>query len=224
MSQETNRGEDERALAAEIGRLLAELEDGVLAASQKLLLISVLSLAAAICASAVALYAVWKLKSPELLLAAEDGRIASLRDLGLELVRKKLDPPTDEDKIKFARRFLQLFEAGDYRYAQRDIKDALNLMTSDIAEIWLSEISRANLIGRMREGRIIAKLEIKDIQVDGRDPWLVFAYASKEIRSLVAGRGAATAQDLKYTLRLHYDESDRAEPLRVSEFKAEVLK
>jgi len=133
--------------------------------------------------------------------------------------------PTDIEGRAVVRQFLNRYLAYTPDSADRNLADALNMMTTNLREYSLNKLRDDDTVGKIRADHVISEFEIRSIEPVKGAPWTYTVFGVKEIHH-VKSQSEVTDQIVgRYNIRLVETSRSESDPsgLLVAEYGEEQM-
>jgi type IV secretory pathway TrbF-like protein len=131
----------------------------------------------------------------------------------------------DLERMAFIRQFLLDFEHTDPDTAEKQIANAINMMTENLKVKTLDQLRQRNVVGNIKKKRTVSKLTIKTIEQPSEDKFQYLIIANKRLHYFEAEKEIDSAMVMKYTIRLVPEQRTVFNPhgLRIYDFSQQVV-
>jgi len=128
--------------------------------------------------------------------------------------------PTDLEGRARVKEFLEQYLSYTPDSVDRNLSDALNMMTTNLRTYTLGQLRDADTVGKIKEGHIISDFAIRSIDHVKNTPWTYVVFGVKEIHKVHKGTEATDRIVGRYTVRLVEDRRtvDNPSGLLVAEY------
>jgi hypothetical protein len=133
--------------------------------------------------------------------------------------------PTDLEGRAVVKHFLERYLSYTPDSVDRNLSEALNLMTQNLRTYSLNQLRDSDTVGKIKEDHIISDFEIRSIEHVKTTPWTYVAFGVKEIHQVRKGTEVTDRIVGRYTLRLVEDRrtDDNPSGLLVGEYKEQQM-
>jgi hypothetical protein len=133
--------------------------------------------------------------------------------------------PTDVEGRAVVRRFLENYLTYTPTTVEKQLADALNMMTQNLRQFTLTKLREEDSVGKIKEDNITSRFRIQSIEPVGRQPWTYVAFGVKEVHRIQQGIERTDRIVARYTIRLIQEgRSERnASGLLLAEYKEEQM-
>jgi type IV secretory pathway TrbF-like protein len=133
--------------------------------------------------------------------------------------------PAEIEAKAVVRRFLENYLAYTPATVDRNLADALNMMTANLRTYTLGKLRDEDTVGKIKQDRVISNLAIRTIEPLTEIPWAYVAFGVKEVHRV---RNQAESTDRivgRYNVRLVLDRRTESNPsgLLVAEFSEQQM-
>jgi type IV secretory pathway TrbF-like protein len=206
--------------------------DGMLRAyANRTMLLAMVFGLIALASLAFAIYV--RLQPPTVIRVDKDGsatvvgaaRLGSPRLFPLSREASSEAAPTDLEGRATVKRFLQEYLSYTPDSVDRDLSDALNMMTVNLRTYTLGQLRDQDTVGKIKEGHIISDFEIRSIDHVKNTPWTYVVFGVKEIHEVHKGTETTDRIVGRYTVRLVEDRRTDNNPsgLLVAEYREQQM-
>ena len=133
--------------------------------------------------------------------------------------------PTDLEGRARVKEFLEQYLSYTPDSVDRNLSDALNMMTVNLRTYTLGQLRDADTVGKIKENHIISDFAIRSIEHAKNAPWTYVVFGVKEIHEV--HKGAETTDRIvgRYTVRLVEDRRtvDNPSGLLVAEYREQQM-
>lgn len=158
-----------------------------------------------------------RLQPPTVIRVDKDGNasvVGAVRAAGLEKLslHGEFDPgpgPTDLEARAVVRRFLERYLAHTPDSVDRNLAEALNMMTTNLRAFSMNKLRDEDTVGKIRADHIISDFQIRSIEHVKGTPWTYVVFGVKEVHRVKDGREVIDRIVGRYNVRLVT--SDRSE-------------
>ena len=133
--------------------------------------------------------------------------------------------PTDLEGRARVKEFLEQYLSYTPDSVDRNLSDALNMMTTNLRTYTLGQLRDADTVGKIKEGHIISDFAIRSIDHIKNTPWTYVVFGVKEIHKVHKGTEATDRIVGRYTVRLVEDRRtvDNPSGLLVAEYREQQM-
>jgi len=133
--------------------------------------------------------------------------------------------PTDLEGRAVVKQFLDRYLSYTPDSVDRNLSDALNMMTVNLRTYALNQLRDTDTVGKIIDDHIISDLEIRSIEHVKATPWTYLAFGVKEIHQIKKGTESTDRIVGRYTVRLVEDRrsDDNPSGLLVAEYKEQQM-
>jgi len=133
--------------------------------------------------------------------------------------------PTDLEGRAVVKHFLERYLSYTPDSVDRNLSEALNLMTENLRTYTLNQLRDSDTVGKIQEDHIISDFEIRSIEHLKVTPWTYVAFGVKEIHQLRNGSEVTDRIVGRYTVRLVEDRrtDDNPSGLLVGEYREQQM-
>ena len=133
--------------------------------------------------------------------------------------------PTDLEGRAVVKHFLERYLSYTPDSVDRNLSEALNLMTENLRTYTLNQLRDSDTVGKIQEDHIISDFEIRSIEHVKVTPWTYLAFGVKEIHQLRNGSEVTDRIVGRYTVRLVEDRrtDDNPSGLLVGEYREQQM-
>ena len=152
-------------------------------------------------------------------------RVTSLTVDGVSSNPSSSVAPSDIEARAVVRQFLNRYLSYTPDSVDRNLADALNMMTTNLREYSLNRLRDENTIGKIRADHVISDFEIRSIEPVKAAPWTYTVFGVKEVHH-VKNQSEVTDQIIgKYNVRLVETSRSESNPsgLLVAEYGEEQM-
>jgi len=145
--------------------------------------------------------------------------------LGVQAATNNEIAPTDIEGRAVVRRFLESYMRYTPTSVDKNLADALNLMTANLRTYSLNLLRDQDLVGKIREEQITSSFKIRSIEPIGGQSWAYQAFGVKEVHR-VRNKSEFTDRIVgKYYVRLIQERRSERVPsgLLVAEYREEQM-
>lgn len=206
--------------------------DGMLRAyaNRTMLLATIFGLIA-LCSLGFAIYV--RLQPPTVIRVDKDGnasvvgaaRFGPSRLFSLSSEASSEAAPTDLEGRAVVKRFLDQYLSYTPDSVDRNLSEALNMMTTNLRTYSLNQLRDSDTVGKIKQDHIISDFEIKSIEHVKATPWTYLAFGVKEVHQVRKGTEVTDRIVGRYTVRLVEDRrtDDNPSGLLVGEYKEQQM-
>jgi type IV secretory pathway TrbF-like protein len=154
-----------------------------------------------------------------------EARIGPSKVFSLSAVAASEAAPTDLEGRAAVKHFLEQYLSYTPDSVDRNLSDALNMMTINLRTYTLGQLRDGDTVGKIKEDRIISDFEIRSIEHVKNTPWTYLAFGVKEIHQVHKGTELTDRIVGRYTVRLVEDRrsDDNPSGLLVAEYKEQQM-
>ena len=133
--------------------------------------------------------------------------------------------PTDLEGRARVKEFLEQYLSYTPDSVDRNLSDALNMMTVNLRTYTLGQLRDADTVGKIRGGHMISDFAIRSIDHVKNTPWTYVVFGVKEIHEVHKGTETTDRIVGRYTLRLGEDRrtDDNPSGLLVAEYREQQM-
>ena len=133
--------------------------------------------------------------------------------------------PTDLEGRARVKEFLEQYLSYTPDSVDRNLSDALNMMTVNLRTYTLGQLRDADTVGKIKEGHIISDFAIRSIDHVKNTPWTYVVFGVKEIHEVHKGTETTDRIVGRYTVRLVEDRRtvDNPSGLLVAEYREQQM-
>jgi type IV secretory pathway TrbF-like protein len=133
--------------------------------------------------------------------------------------------PTDLEGRARVKEFLEQYLSYTPDSVDRNLSDALNMMTINLRTYTLGQLRDADTVGKIKEGHIISDFAIRSIDHVKNTPWTYVVFGVNEIHKVHKGTEATDRIVGRYTVRLVEDRRtvDNPSGLLVAEYREQQM-
>jgi type IV secretory pathway TrbF-like protein len=133
--------------------------------------------------------------------------------------------PTELEGRAVVKHFLERYLRYTPDSVDRNLSEALNLMTQNLRMYTLNQLRDSDTVGKIKEDKIISDFEIRSIEHMKATPWTYVAFGVKEVHQVRKGTEVTDRIVGRYTLRLVEDRrtDDNPSGLLVGEYKEQQM-
>jgi len=185
----------------------------------------------ALCSLGFAIYV--RLQPPTVIRVDKDGnasvvgaaRVGPSRLFSISPEAASEAAPTDLEGRAVVKRFLGQYLSYTPDSVDRNLSEALNMMTTNLRTYSLNQLRDLDTVGKIKQDHIISDFEIKSIEHVKVTPWTYLAFGVKEIHQIRKGTEVTDRIVGRYTVRLVEDRrtDDNPSGLLVAEYKEQQM-
>ena len=133
--------------------------------------------------------------------------------------------PTDLEGRARVKEFLEQYLSYTPDSVDRNLSDALNMMTVNLRTYTLGQLRDANTVGNIKDNHIISDFAIRSIDHIKNTPWTYLVFGVKEIHEVHKGTETTDRIVGRYTVRLVEDRRtvDNPSGLLVAEYREQQM-
>ena len=133
--------------------------------------------------------------------------------------------PTDLEGRARVKEFLEQYLSYTPDSVDRNLSDALNMMTVNLRTYTLGQLRDADTVGKIKEGHMISDFAIRSIDHVKNTPWTYLVFGVKEIHEVHKGTETTDRIVGRYTVRLVEDRrtDDNPSGLLVAEYREQQM-
>jgi type IV secretory pathway TrbF-like protein len=133
--------------------------------------------------------------------------------------------PTDLEGRARVKEFLEQYLSYTPDSVDRNLSDALNMMTVNLRTYTLGQLRDADTVGKIKEDHIISDFAIRSIDHAKNTPWTYVVFGVKEIHEVHKGTETTDRIVGRYTVRLVEDRrtDDNPSGLLVAEYREQQM-
>lgn len=133
--------------------------------------------------------------------------------------------PTDLEGRAVVKRFLEQYLSYTPDSVDRNLSDALNMMTTNLRTYSLNQLRDSDTVGKIKQDHIISDFEIRSIEHVKSTPWTYVAFGVKEVHQVRKSSEVTDRIVGRYTIRLVEDRrtDDNPSGLLVAEYKEQQM-
>ena len=133
--------------------------------------------------------------------------------------------PTDLEGQARVKQFLEQYLSYSPDSVDRNLSDALNMMTVNLRTYTLGQLRDANTVGKIKDDHIISDFAIRSIDHVKSAPWTYVVFGVKEIHEVHKGTETTDRIVGRYTVRLVEDRRtvDNPSGLLVAEYREQQM-
>jgi hypothetical protein len=151
-----------------------------------------------------------RLQPPTVIRVDKDGNasvVGSVRAAAVEKVGLPSEPnpgpePTDLEARAVVRRFLERYLAHTPDSVDRNLAEALNMMTTNLRAFSMNRLRDEDTVGKIRGEHIISDFQIRSIEHVKGTPWTYVVFGVKEVHRVKDGREVTDRIVSRYNVRL----------------------
>jgi hypothetical protein len=134
-------------------------------------------------------------------------------------------PPTDIEGRAVVRKFLESYMRYTPTSVDKNLADALNMMTQNLRAYSLGQLRDQDLVGKIREEQITSSFKIRSIEPVPGQAWTYQAFGVKEVHRIRSKSEFTDRIVGKYQVRLIQDRRSERVPsgLLVAEYREEQM-
>jgi len=146
-----------------------------------------------------------------------------LFSLSVETAREAA--PTDLEGRAVVKQFLERYLSYTPDSVDRNLSDALNMMTANLRTYTLNQLRDSDTVGKIIDDHIISDLEIRSIEHVKGTPWTYLAFGVKEVHQVKKGTESTDRIVGSYTVLLVADRrsDDNPSGLLVAEYREQQM-
>ena len=133
--------------------------------------------------------------------------------------------PTSVEGRAVVRRFLGSYLNYTPTSVDRQLADALNMMTQNLRQYTLNRLRQEDTVGKVKEETITSRFKLNAIEPYEKQPWTYVVFGVKEVSRIQQGRERTDRIVARYTVRLVQEQRSELNPngLLVAEYKEEQM-
>jgi hypothetical protein len=133
--------------------------------------------------------------------------------------------PTDVEGRAVIRRFLASYLNYTPTSVDRQLADALNMMTQNLRQFTLNRLRQEDTVGKVKEETITSRFKLDAIEPYERQPWTYVVFGVKEVSRIQQETERTDRLVARYTLRLVQEQRSELIPngLLVAEYREEQM-
>ena len=133
--------------------------------------------------------------------------------------------PTDVEGRAVVRRFLENYLTYTPTSVEKQLADALNVMTQNLRQFTLSKLREDDTVGKIKEDNITSRFKVQSIEPLGNQPWTYVAFGVKELHRFQQSIERTDRIVGRYTIRLIQERRSERNPsgLLLAEYKEEQM-
>jgi hypothetical protein len=133
--------------------------------------------------------------------------------------------PADVEGRAVVRRFLASYLNYTPTSVDRQLADALNMMTQNLRQFTLNRLRQEDTVGKVKEETITSRFKLDAIEPYERQPWTYVVFGVKEVSRIQQETERTDRIVARYTVRLVQEERSELNPngLLVAEYKEEQM-
>jgi type IV secretory pathway component VirB8 len=133
--------------------------------------------------------------------------------------------PTDIEGRAAVRRFLESYLSYTPTSVDKQLADALNMMTQNLRQFSLTKLREEDTVGKVKEETITSRFRLQSIEPLDKQPWTYVAFGVKEVHRLQQQVERMDRLVARYTVRLIQERRSERNPsgLLVAEYKEEQM-
>jgi hypothetical protein len=123
------------------------------------------------------------------------------------------------------RRFLASYFNYTPTSVDRQLAEALNLMTQNLRQFTLNKLRHEDTVGKIKEEGITSRFKLDAIEPYDKQPWTYVVFGVKEVGRIQHGTERTDRIVGRYTIRLVQEQRSEINPngLLVAEYKEEQM-
>ena len=129
-------------------------------------------------------------------------RAAAVGNLSLPADSNPGAEPTDLEARAIVRRFLERYLTHTPDSADRNLAEALNMMTTNLRAFSMNRLRDEDTVGKIRGDHIISDFQIRSIEHVNGTPWTYVVFGVKEVHRVKDGREVTDRIVGRYNVRL----------------------
>ena len=110
--------------------------------------------------------------------------------------------PTDLEARAVVRRFLERYLSHTPDSVDRNLAEALNMMTTNLRAFSMNRLRDEDTVGKIRGDHIISDFQIRSIEHVNGTPWTYVVFGVKEVHRVKDGREVTDRIVARYNVRL----------------------
>lgn len=110
--------------------------------------------------------------------------------------------PTDLEARALVRRFLERYLSHTPESVDRNLAEALNMMTTNLRAFSMNRLRDEDTVGKIRGDNIISDFQIRSIELVQGTPWTYIVFGVKEVHRVKDGREVTDRIVARYNVRL----------------------
>ena len=133
--------------------------------------------------------------------------------------------PTDLEGKAAVRRFLQHYLGYTADSADRNLAEALNMMTTNLRVYTMNKLRDDDTIGKIKDEQIVCDFRIRSIEHVKNTPWTYTVFGVKEVHKVHSGREVTDRIVGRYDMRLAESRRSELNPsgLLVAEYSEQQM-
>lgn len=133
--------------------------------------------------------------------------------------------PADVEGRAVVRRFLGSYLNYTPTSVDRQLADALNMMTQNLRQFTLNRLRQDDTVGKVKEETITSRFKLDAIEPYERQPWTYVVFGVKEVSRIQQETERTDRIVARYTMRLVQEQRSELNPngLLVAEYKEEQM-
>lgn len=133
--------------------------------------------------------------------------------------------PADIEGRAVVRKFLENYLSYTPTTVDKQLADALNMMTQNLRQFTLTKLREDDTVGKVKEETITSRFKLQSIEPYEHQPWTYVAFGVKEVHRIQQGTERTDRIVARYTLRLMQERRSERNPsgLLVAEYKEEQM-
>jgi hypothetical protein len=151
--------------------------------------------------------------------------VGLFRALTSSAAAKAETAPTGVEGRAVVRRFLGSYLSYTPTSVDRQLADALNMMTQNLRQFTLNKLRQEDTVGKVKEETITSRFKLDAIEPYEKQPWTYVAFGVKEVGRIQQGTERTDRIVARYTVRLVQEQRSEVNPngLLVAEYKEEQM-
>jgi type IV secretory pathway TrbF-like protein len=151
-----------------------------------------------------------RLQPPTVIRVDKDGNasvVGAVRATAVERLSLLADSnsgaePTDLEGRAVVRRFLERYLAYTPDSVERNLAEALNMMTANLRTFTMNKLRDEDTVGKIRTDHIISDFQIRSVEHVKGTPWTYVVFGVKEVHRVKDGREVTDRIVGRYNVRL----------------------
>jgi hypothetical protein len=133
--------------------------------------------------------------------------------------------PADVEGRAVVRRFLGSYLSYTPTSVDRQLADALNMMTQNLRQFTLNRLRQEDTVGKVKEETITSRFKLDAIEPYEKQPWTYVVFGVKEVSRIQQETERTDRIVARYTVRLVQEQRSELNPngLLVAEYKEEQM-
>jgi hypothetical protein len=133
--------------------------------------------------------------------------------------------PADVEGRAVVRRFLGSYLSYTPTSVDRQLADALNMMTQNLRQFTLNRLRQEDTVGKVKEETITSRFKLDAIEPYERQPWTYVVFGVKEVSRIQQETERTDRIVARYMVRLVQEQRSELNPngLLVAEYKEEQM-